>query len=182
VVAPANAEDLLRKLPTIVPIGQSFRLEPIPKPLTALIGRDQNVDKALFLLRSSVRLLTLTGAGGIGKTRLAFELAARLHENFSDGVCWVSLAPVADASGVVPAIAKMLGTGAGGRQTPLESLKTALRVAELLLILENFEHVVGAAPEVAALLAGVGAISVLVTSRAPLNQPDEHTFPVPPLA
>ncbi|MDQ3809218.1 MAG: NB-ARC domain-containing protein, partial [Chloroflexota bacterium] len=133
------------------------------------------------LLRQDVRLLTLTGTGGIGKTRLALALAATLLDAFGDGIWFVDLSTVTSPAMVTPAIAQVLGVREAGQQPTLEALKIAIRGRQLLLVLDNFEQVVLATADIAELLVAAPSLKVLVTSRAPLHISAEHEFPVPPL-
>ena len=155
----------------------------LPVQLTPLIGREREVAAVGHLLqRQEVRLLTLTGPGGIGKTRLGLQVAAELTGEFSDGVFFVNLAPLIDPELVVPTIAQALGLKEAAGQPPLDLVSISLREKELLLLLDNFEQVVGAALQVAALLARCPKLNVLVTSRAVLHVRGEQEFAVPPLA
>jgi predicted ATPase/class 3 adenylate cyclase/DNA-binding CsgD family transcriptional regulator len=155
----------------------------LPVQLTSLIGREQEVAAVGHLLqRQEVRLLTLTGPGGTGKTRLGLQVAAELSEAFSDGVFFVNLAPLSDPELVVPTIAQALGVKEAAGQPLLDSVRSSLREKELLLLLDNFEQVVEAAVEVAQLLARCPKLNVLVTSRAALHVQGEQEFAVPPLA
>lgn len=151
-----------------------------PLPLTPLIGRRDKVASACALLRRrSVRLLTFTGSGGIGKTRLAQEIAVELEPDFADGVVWISLAAIRDPEAVIAAISASLGiTGVAVG----DRLVRALRDSQLLLILDNFEQVVEAAPQIAELLAACPALQVLVTSRSRLRIRGERVLPIPPLS
>jgi predicted ATPase len=155
----------------------------VPAPLTLLIGREQEVAEACaLLLRPGVRLVTLTGTGGVGKTRLGLHIATALLGAFADGVCFVSLAPMSDPALVVPTIAAALGIREIGGSILLDLLKAYLRDKCLLLLLDNFEQVVDAAVQVADLLAVCPQLKVLVTSRAALHIRGEQEFVVPPLA
>jgi predicted ATPase/transcriptional regulator with XRE-family HTH domain len=152
-------------------------------PLTPLIGRAQLVAVAGGLLqREEVRLLTLTGAGGIGKTRLGLQVAADEHPSFRDGVAFVPLAALRDPGLVATTIAQALGVREGGRQSVRERLLEYVRNKHLLLVLDNFEHMLPAAPLVAELLGAGPTLKVLVTSRAALRLRGEQELPVPPLA
>ena len=154
----------------------------LPAQPTPLVGRARELTVAgEMLLRDDVRLLTLTGAGGSGKTRLALQLAADLAGSFEDGVYLVALAPISDAALVAPAIAQTLGVREAGAHPVLEVLKLSLQAKNMLLLLDNFEQVLAAAPVVAELLAACPKIKVLVTSRAVLHLRGEHLFLVPPL-
>jgi hypothetical protein len=158
-------------------------LASLPVPLTNLIGREQEVRAVCDLLsHRQVRLLTITGTGGVGKTRLALEVARVLHTTFTDGICFVSLAPVSDTTRVMGAIAKTLGLWESAELSPEEQMQVVLHGRNLLLILDNFEQVVEAAPQLASLLASCPHLHILVTSRVSLHVSGEHEFPVPPLA
>ena len=160
--------------------GRSHHL---PAPVTSLIGREQDVANACALLqRAEVRLVTLTGTGGIGKTRLGMEVAHCQLDAFADGVCFVPLAPISDPAFVLAAIAQALGIKEAGERPLLDLLKTFLQDKHLLLLLDNFEQVLAAAPVLSDLLAGCPDLKILVTSRAVLRIQGEHEFPVPPLA
>ena len=128
-----------------------------------------------------VRLLTLTGTGGVGKTRLAVQAARDAAELFPDGAVFVTLAPLGNSGFVVPIVAQSLGLREAEGQTARETLHAYLREKRLLLVLDNFEHVLEAAPEVAVLIETCPKLSVMVTSRAPLRVRGEQEYPVPPL-
>src|SRR5215469_4197256 len=155
----------------------------LPTSLTPLVGREQEIAAVCALLwRPEVRLVTLTGTGGVGKTRLALEVAAAMNAAFADGICFVTLAALTDPELVLPTIAQSLGVREQGSRPLLDSLKDHLREQQLLLVLDNFEQVARAAPVVADLLAATPRLHVLVTSRASLHLSGEHEFVVPPLA
>jgi predicted ATPase/class 3 adenylate cyclase/DNA-binding CsgD family transcriptional regulator len=159
----------------------------LPVQLTPLIGREQEVAAVQHLLqREDVHLVTLSGPGGIGKTRLGLQVAAELSESFADGVFFVDffvdLAPLSTPSLVISTIAQTLGIQEAAGQSLLERLKEALRQKQLLLVLDNFEQVVSAAPQLVELLAACPKLKLLVTSREVLHLSAEHEFAVPPLA
>jgi predicted ATPase len=167
-------------------ILSTFKQEPmwkVPITFTSLIGREQDVATInTQLLRSDIRLLTLLGVGGIGKTRLSLQVANEMWKHFSDGVCFVTLAAINDPELVFPAIAQELGIPEIGTQSLFEQVKVSLKDKQLLLILDNFEQVVSASPQVEELLAACLSLKIVVTSRAVLHLQAEHEFTVPTLA
>lgn len=155
----------------------------VPRPLTALVGRAGETFAIRQLLTAGgVRLCTLTGPGGIGKTRLAIEIAITGGADFPDGVAYVSLAALTDPSLVLPAIANALGIADPGPGSLQERLARSLDQRRMLLVLDNFEHVAAAASSIAELLHRSSDLVVLVTSRSPLHISGEHEFAIPPLA
>ena len=188
-----STRDLARELAAIrdrfsQKSSRQFEARPsnIPVQRTRFVGQEKEVAAAKeLLLRPDVRLLTVTGPGGIGKTRLAVEVASGLLEHFSAGTHFVSLSSVSDPALVASVIVLALGIKDAGAQSSFEILKKVLQDslhAPMLLFLDNFEHLIPAAPTVADLLAMAPNLKVLVTSRAALHVYGEHEFPVPPLA
>jgi predicted ATPase/class 3 adenylate cyclase len=154
----------------------------LPLQPTPLIGREKEVAEVCDLLGAeATRLLTLTGPGGIGKTRLALQAAADLLDEFPDGTYFVQLATLTEAELFISAVAETLGVREIGEQPLDETLKDYLHERRLLLLLDNFEQVLGAAPTVTELLTAAPGLKVLATSRAPLGLYGEHELPVPPL-
>lgn len=155
----------------------------LPAQPTPLVGREKELDEVLALLRSPVvRLLTLTGPGGTGKTRLGLQAAAELTDEFEDGVFFVALAAVANPTLVAPTITRTLGLTESSNQPPEAILKGYLRDRQTLLVLDNLEQILASATLVDALLSSASDLKVLVTSRTPLRLYGEHEFPVPPLS
>jgi predicted ATPase len=188
-----STRDLARELAAIrdrfsdKPVKQAeTRPANLPVPRTGFVGREKEVAAATeLLLRQDVRLVTVTGPGGIGKSRLAVHVANGLIDRFPGGIYFVPLSPVRDPGLIVSVIVQTLGIRESGGQSPLEILKENLReslTAPMLLLLDNFEHLLQAAPTVAELLAMGSNLKIMVTSRAALHVYGEHEFPVPPLA
>jgi predicted ATPase/class 3 adenylate cyclase/DNA-binding XRE family transcriptional regulator len=175
-----TAPDLPDDFPPLVTLDQVRTNLPMqPTPFT---GREQEVAAVRALLsRGDVRLVTLTGPGGAGKSRLALQAAAELIEEFADGVYFVTLAPISDPALVVSTIAQTLDVKEASGQLPLASLKHFLRDKQLLLVLDNFEQVVAAAPLITELLAAAPGVKSFITSRSPLHVSGEREYPVPPL-
>lgn len=172
-------------LPATFPPIRSLDSRPnnLPTAPAPLLGRDQEVASLLTLLRQEgSRLVTLTGPGGTGKTRLGLHLATELLQDFPDGVFFVGLAPISDPALIAPAIVHHLGLHQAAPRSPEENLTNLLRDKRLLLLLDNFEQILEGAPLLARLLAACPGLHVLVTSRAPLRLTGEHEFPVAPLA
>lgn len=154
-----------------------------PAPLTTLIGREREMQSGVALLRrANVRLMTLVGPPGAGKTRLSLALGAALQGDLAQGVCFIPLAPITEPELVLSAIAQALGLREVGGKPLAQSLHEFLRTRHLLLILDNFEQVVEAAPLISQILAAAPGVKALVSSREPLRLYGEHEFPVPPLA
>jgi predicted ATPase/class 3 adenylate cyclase/Tfp pilus assembly protein PilF len=173
--------DLLANFPALRTLDS--RPNNLPAQPTPLIGREQEGAAVYTLLRrKDVRLLTFTGPGGTGKTRLGLQMAADLIDDFADGVFFVPLAPISDPVLVAATIAQTLGVREAGGRSLLESLKDYLRDKQTLLLLDNFEQVISAAPLVAELLAACPLLKILATSREVLRLSGEHEFPVPSLA
>lgn len=155
---------------------------PVPVPPNPLIGRVGEMERLQdLLLDGSIRLVTMTGPGGVGKTRLAQEVARQVADEFRDGVCFVQLAAVTDPDQVLPGIARALGLVETSTTSPLDAVNAMLHPRELLLVLDNLEHVVAVAPELAMLLEACEDLTILATSREPLRLRAEHLFETPPL-
>jgi predicted ATPase/serine/threonine protein kinase len=188
----ASTRDLARDLATIreglseAPSRHSpARLSNLPAQRTVFIGREPEVQAVKeLLLREDAHLVTLTGPGGIGKTRLGLQVATEVAESFPGGVCFIPLAAVTDPALIPSIITQALGMRETNRQVTITSLKEYLRDlrTDLLLFFDNFEHMLSAAPAVAELLTISSKVKVMVTSRAPLHIYGEQEFPVPSLA
>ena len=160
-----------------------FSFPDLPAPLTPLIGREQEQAAVSRLLcQPGVRLVTLTGTGGVGKTRLGLQVATDLRDEFADGVHFISLASISDPDLVMPIIARALDIKETDSQPLLNLLKASLYNKHLLFVLDNFEQILPAAPQLTDLLAFCPQLKLLVTSRSTLHVQGEHEFPVAPLA
>ncbi|MEP6774633.1 MAG: LuxR C-terminal-related transcriptional regulator [Chloroflexota bacterium] len=156
---------------------------PLPVPLTPLVGRKQDVASVLSMLsRPEVRLVSLIGTGGVGKTRLALQVAADLREHFTDGVYFVALAPVREPHLVLRAIAQVLSLKEDRRVPLAGALQAFLQNKKVLLVVDNFEQVMAATPLLVDLLTDCATLKILVTSREVLHLCAEHCFMVAPLA
>jgi non-specific serine/threonine protein kinase len=154
----------------------------MPQPRTTFVGRQRESEQVLRLLEDpALRLLTLTGPGGVGKTRLAVNIASSLNGEFPGGVRFLPLATVVDPARVMPTIGTEIGVEEREDRSLIDRIAQELGEKRLLLILDNLEQVVGAAPEIAALLQANRALVVMATSRVPLRLSGEREFPVPPL-
>ncbi len=176
-------ELVIAGLPTDFPPLKTLDTLPnnLPLQLTSFIGRERELREVKQLL-STTRLLTLTGPGGSGKTRLALQVAAEAIEQFPDGVFFVALAPITEPGLVASTIAQTLGVAERAGQSILDSLKEYLQARHMLLFLDNFEQVISAAPRLVELLAACSQLNLLVTSREGLRVRGEREYPVPPLA
>lgn len=168
----AAAPRARRRLPSVVPSS--------PR---AIVGRVDDVREAMeLLLRDRVRLVTLTGPGGTGKTRLAVELASRLEEDFPDGIVFVDLSAVRDVERFLPVVGRALGVHESRERTIPSALALVLGDARMLLVLDNMEQIVEAVPHVIEILEALPNVRILVTSRSPLRISWEYEYPVPPLS
>ncbi len=169
--------------PSPAEVGVDGFAAPPAAPPTPLVGREQDVAAVSSLLEGGeARLLTLTGPGGVGKTRLALEVMGGAKEMFTDSVAFVALAPLNDADLVLPTVLRTLGLSEIGGRSVRQTLREHLRGRRMLLVLDNFEHVMETAPEVANLLGACPDLVVLATSRATLRVRGKQEYPVRPLA
>ncbi len=188
----ASTRDLARDLAAVrdrladVPTREAEpRRNNLPVQRTAFIGRERESDDLRQLLsRPGLHLVTLTGPGGIGKTRLALQVAGEMADQFPSGVCFVALSAIAERGLIASAIAQAVGARETGNTSLQENLMEYVGALSqpMLLVLDNFEHLVSAAPIVAQMLTAGPKLKVVVTSQAPLHIYGEHEFPVPPLA
>ena len=169
-------------LPTSFPPIRSLDVRPnnLPTQLTTFVGREHELAEADALLERS-RLLTMTGPGGTGKTRLALQLAATVADRYPGGVFFVALEPVRDPALVIPRIASAVGIVETGARAPGDLLVEWLAERTVLLVLDNFEQVVSAGPILADLLRAAGTLTIIATSRAALHVSGEQEYPVPGL-
>src|SRR5688572_14767082 len=158
-------------------------MEPtLPTPLSSFVGRQRDIARVADAVRQpDVRLVTMLGPGGVGKTRLAIRVAGELKESYPNGVWFVALAPIRDPAMVAFAIAESLGIQETGARAIEEDIREFLRHRHALLILDNVEHLLEAGALVAALLEGCPELTVLATSRAVLNISGEHDVSILPL-
>jgi predicted ATPase/DNA-binding XRE family transcriptional regulator len=170
------------RMPAVNATTRVTQTSDLPSPLTPFIGRGREVEEVRQkLLRPDVRLLTLAGPGGVGKTRLGLEVARRVSDQFAEGARFVGLAPIGDPALVSSAIAQALRVKQDAEQSVSEALEWYLRDRQLLLVLDNFERLLEAGPPIAQLLANCTHLKVLVTSRVVLHLQGEHNYEVPTL-
>jgi TIR domain/AAA domain len=169
--------------PKIQPAAPSPPRAELPRPSSPLIGRQQALrDLTEAALRDDVRVLTLTGPGGVGKTSLALELARQLSDRFSEGIAFIDLSPIRDSALVVPTIAQEFGVSEQADQSLEVALQRSLRARRSqLLVLDNFEQVIDAAPRISEVLSDAAGVTTIITSREPLRIRIETSWPVEPL-
>src|SRR5215213_3512418 len=175
---PAGLSRPLRLRPRPAAARRPHRPD-LPAHQTGFVGRAIELAELTELLATpDCRLLTIIGPGGIGKTRLALEVAAAIRGTFADGVAFAPLQPVTDAEAVAPTLAAALGLVLAGREGPRDQVARYLRPLRLLLVLDNVEHLLGEAPWLSELLAAAPGLCLLVTSRAALNLREEWRYPL----
>ena len=163
--------------------GPGWNPEPaLPGQPTPIIGRDRDLEVLCDLLAApGIQALTMVGPGGVGKTRLALSLARRVADRYSDGAVWVELAPLADHTLVLPTVGRAVGLPDAGGTDIATSLRTALGDRQVLIVLDNMEHLLGAVPDLAQLLLACPGLQLVTTSRAPLRLRGEQEYQVAPL-
>ena len=185
----AGKRDEIASIHKSAPVSNVHRNN-LPVSPTTFIGRQAELTAVIDLLIRDVRLVTLTGPGGVGKTSLALQVAHELSEalsassaqDFADGIFFISLAPISDPTLIIPTIAQILGVTESPNRLLLDTLKDFLRNKQTLLLLDNFEQIVSAAPLLSELLSDCAGLRMLVTSRESLRLRGEHEFPLSPLA
>jgi predicted ATPase/transcriptional regulator with XRE-family HTH domain len=184
VVHPEIESDPRPHAPPPVAATPAPGIPPLPIPPDELIGRAADILAldALLAVRGRVRLVTLTGPGGVGKTRLGLAIAHQLADQFSSGVAFIDLAPLTDGDQIVAELSAMLGPAIDASLPPRQAVIAALRPRSMLLLFDNFEHLLPAAPLLAELLAACPDVTILATSRVALNLRGEHRIPVEPLS
>ncbi len=180
-VAKAREAGLLDEQPAMPVRSAAAPRHNLPAPVTSFVGREREIAEVRQLLKTA-RLLTLTGPGGSGKTRLALRVAEEVIGHYADGVFFVDLAPIIDPQLVASSIAQVLGVREAAGRPLIDTLTHHLREKDLLLVLDNFEQIVDAAPLIGDLLSASPGLKVLVTSREALRIYGEQEYLVPPLA